>query len=195
MKIGRFNDFDAVNEAAVNPKKYGFTYVVRDWKESMSDVMPDIRKITKKNPGFEYFDADWNDWNDTIYTVITNYPKLEKLGKELGEDIFLADVAGDKVGIIWFDTPQEFKKIIAEGIKKMNQGMEDEDKDYEDLKALGKNGDAAYKKWMKKLNDLHNMNKAQQKAAGLPADFWGMRAGWSVSSAATYMALKELGKR
>lgn len=193
--IGRFNNFDTLNEAAATPKKYGFTYVIRDWKESMSEVMSDIRRITKKHPGFEYFDAEWNDWNDTTYTVITNYPKMEALGQSMGEDVFLADDMGDKDGIIWFDTPQEFKKIIAEGIKKMNQSQEDEDKDYEELKALGKKGEAAYKKWMKKLDDLHDMNKTQMKAAGLPANFWSIRSGWSVDSAATYMALKELGKR
>jgi len=125
MKINRFKDF-SVNEAVKTPKKYGFTYTSRDFKEPFSAVKPWALKLLKKHPGFVYFDAE-TGFNDSIYTVGTNYDALENLIRTLGEDLFIGqESVSDKEGILWFDTPAELKSLIKKGMEDFKKNFEKE---------------------------------------------------------------------
>lgn len=126
MKLHRFN---TLFEAVKTPKKYGFTYTQRDWKESFREIKPWALKLVKNHPGFAYFDVE-TGWNDAIYTVGTNYDNIEKLVKELEEDIFIGqEGVADKEGILWFDSPAELKSLINKGMEIFNKELEDEDEE------------------------------------------------------------------
>lgn len=191
MKISRYNDF--INEAKT-PKKYGFTYTARDYKEPFNEIRKTVINITKKYPGFEFFDAE-TGWNDMIYTVISNYKNIEKFIEDFQEDLFIGSEAdSDKDGILWFDTPAELKALIKKGIDTYNAEINSEDKDHEDfqdiLKSKKKEANDAYSNWMDKLNDMDLHSASAKERAKI-----AKRNGWSLSSAATYLALKELGIR
>lgn len=191
--ITSVNEFGKLFEnigSVVMPKKYGYTFTSRDHKDSLSKVMGWVKKIQKKYPTLGYFDAN-NDFNDSIYTVLSNYPEMSKTIDRVGSDMFLDIETADKDGIVWFDTPEELKAIIKSSVDTFEEDINDDDKDYDDLEALGKKGKAVYNKYMLELKDLWvgDNYKLFKKKYKLP------KRTWTIDSMATYLALKELGKR
>jgi len=115
-------------------KKFGIAIVARDYKESFGVNKKYVNKILKEYKGYEITDDEFNPGDDAIYTIISNYPKLEGIRDLIEGDLIdltaIDMVESDKNGVVMFDSKKELENILKAASVKWEEQETKEQAEY-----------------------------------------------------------------
>ena len=115
-------------------KKYGIAITARDYKESFGVNKKYVNKILKEYKGYEITDDEFNPGDDAIYTIISNYPKLEGIRDLIEGDLIdltaIDMVESDKNGVVMFDSKKELENILKAASVKWEEQETKEQAEY-----------------------------------------------------------------